>query len=437
MRKWIEFRIPDTNVFIEKLIIWGSQYENFVLLNSNRSSLNSHLYQKYDLMAACIPIHNLKTDKEKGFESLKIFHQAHRDWIFGFLAYDLKNEIECLKSNNLDKINFPNIYFFVPKIVFLIKNNCLRIEYLSHITNTEDISIIFNEIYSQSTANPDKKTIENIIHQRFTKEEYTNIVSKIKNHIQLGDIYELNLCQEFYSDNACIEPTETYKQICTTSPAPFSVFLKHHDKYLISSSPERFLAKQENKIISQPIKGTIKRGQTQKEDLKLKEQLLKNEKERAENIMIVDLVRNDLSRTAKQGSVNVEELCKIYTYPQLHQMISTISSQMDTGKFDITDVIRYAFPMGSMTGAPKIRAMELIEKYEKTKRGLYSGSVGYIAPNKDFDFNVVIRSILYNSTTKYLSFLVGSAITHQSIAEDEYEECMLKAKGMMLTLSSG
>ena len=254
----------------------------------------------------------------------------------------------------------------------------------------------------------------------------------IKKHISKGDIYEMNFCQEFYSRKTEIFPPELYLGLNRLSPSPFSAYMKYGRKYLISSSPERFLAKRGEKIISQPIKGTIRRGQDPDEDLILKAELEKNEKERAENIMIVDLVRNDLSKTAKNGSVKVEELCRIYSYEHVHQMISTITSRFDSEQFDIVDVIRNAFPMGSMTGAPKIKAMELIDSYEKTKRGLYSGAIGYIAPNSDFDFNVVIRSILFNSTNKYLSYTVGSAITFQSVPEEEYKECILKAKGLQL-----
>lgn len=161
----------------------------------------------------------------------------------------------------------------------------------------------------------------------------------------------------------------------------------------------------------------------------LKNDLAKDEKERSENIMIVDLVRNDLSKTAVKGSVKVEELCKVYSFDQVHQMISTVTSQIEENTHPI-DVIKSTFPMGSMTGAPKISAMKIIENLEETKRGLYSGAVGYITPRGDFDFNVVIRSILYNHTQKYISFSVGSAITSKSDPLKEYEECLVKAKAM-------
>jgi para-aminobenzoate synthetase component 1 len=234
---------------------------------------------------------------------------------------------------------------------------------------------------------------------------------------------------EFFDDNAEINPAELYLKLNKNSPSPFSAFYKLNDKFIISASPERYLQRKENRLISQPIKGTIKRGKTEEEDKKLINQLKNDEKELSENKMIVDLVRNDLSRTALKSSVKVVELCEIYTFNQLHQMISTIESKLSSDT-NFSEIIKNSFPMGSMTGAPKVRAMQLIEEYEKTKRGAYSGSVGYIDKNGDFDFNVVIRSILYNQSNKYLSYITGSAITRLSIAESEYKECKLKAKAL-------
>ena len=245
----------------------------------------------------------------------------------------------------------------------------------------------------------------------------------------------MNYCIEFYSENVLIDPPSVYNRLNTLSPMPFSAYFHINDHFLMCASPERFLAKRGNKIISQPIKGTAKRGENEKEDKKIIESLKKDPKEQAENVMIVDLVRNDLSHTASRGSVIVEELFGIKTFHQLHQMESTVTSEL---KKDIsfTEAIKKAFPMGSMSGAPKIRAMELIEEFESTKRGIYSGAVGYITPDGDFDFNVIIRSILYNSKNRYLSFMAGSAITDGSNAEREYEECMLKVAAMIKVLSN-
>jgi para-aminobenzoate synthetase component 1 len=222
---------------------------------------------------------------------------------------------------------------------------------------------------------------------------------------------------------------ELFEKLNTISKSPLAVFLKNDSQYLFSASPERYLKKVADKIISQPIKGTAKRFLDPIEDERAKNQLALDPKERAENIMITDLVRNDLSRTAQKGSVKVEELCAVYSFEQVHQMITTITSNLDI-QYSVNEVIKSTFPMGSMTGTPKISAMKIIEELEETKRGLYSGAVGYFTPSGDFDFNVVIRSILYNQENKYVSFSVGSAITSQSVPENEYEECLLKAKAM-------
>jgi para-aminobenzoate synthetase component 1 len=193
------------------------------------------------------------------------------------------------------------------------------------------------------------------------------------------------------------------------------------------------LRKEGSKIISQPIKGTAKRLLSPIDDEKIAHDLMRDEKERAENVMIVDLVRNDLSKSSKKGSVQVEELCKVYTFKQVHQLISTVVSEVKDDVHPV-DVIKDTFPMGSMTGAPKLSAMEIMEELEETKRGLYSGTVGYFTPDGDFDFNVVIRSILYNAAERYVSLSVGSAITAKSNPERECEECLLKAKAMKYVL---
>jgi para-aminobenzoate synthetase component 1 len=268
---------------------------------------------------------------------------------------------------------------------------------------------------------------------RIHKDEYFQKINSVLNHIHRGDIYEANFCQEFYSENATINPFEIYQHLNEISKPPFATFLKLNDKFLLSASPERYLKKENELVISQPIKGTEKRAKNAEEDLKLIATLKQNPKERAENIMIVDLVRNDLSRSAIKGTVKVDELCKVYTFEQVHQLISTISCKV-SDKINVVDIIKDTFPMGSMTGAPKISAMKIMEDLEATKRGLYAGAVGYFTPSGNFDFNVIIRSILYNKTKKYISYSVGGAITAQSIPEKEYEECLLKAKAMKQVL---
>ncbi len=410
------------------LLYWAKEnYSTVAFLNSNYAANDSYSSGYDALLAVGARKHICPGDDIPAFSALKDFSDLSNDWIFGFLSYDLKNQLENLKSENADGINMPLMHFFVPEIVFLFTGSEVKAGILSeneYHGRPDDLW----ELASGFKFSGDDSHVEKIQH-RVSRNDYIRNVEKIKNHIRVGDIYEANYCIEFFSEKAEIDPVDVYLKLNLHNPSPFSCFYRINEKYLISSSPERFLARRGKKLISQPIKGTIKRGKTPEEDDFLKNKLFNDPKERSENVMIVDLVRNDLSRSAGKSSVKVEELFGIYTYPRVHQMISTVTSTLKT-EMHFADAIRLAFPMGSMTGAPKIRAMELIEDYEATRRGLYSGAVGYIKPGKDFDFNVIIRSILYNQTDKFLSFMAGSAITIESVPEREYKECLLKAASM-------
>ncbi len=409
-------------------MIWAQQFEDVVWLDSNNYEQS---YSNYDAVLAVDAFTSIQTDFHDSFEKLKEYQNHTNDWVFGYLTYDLKNDVEALSSNNFDGLEFPDLYFFQPKKLFLIKDNQVEIQYLKGVEDEleEDLNVI--EQINESTKPQISNSIK--IKLRIHKDEYFERINHMLAHIHRGDIYEANFCQEFYAENTAINPLETYNKLNTISNPPFATFLKHQDKYLLSASPERYLRKTGNTIISQPIKGTAKRSDDLEEDQLLKEELLKDEKERSENIMIVDLVRNDLSKTAIKGSVMVEELCEIYTFDQVHQMISTVTSKVEENTHPV-DIIKSTFPMGSMTGAPKISAMKIIEDLEETKRGLYSGTVGYFSPNGDFDFNVIIRSILYNKTKQYVSYSVGGAITAKSNPLKEYEECLVKAKAMRTVL---
>ncbi|TXI64275.1 MAG: anthranilate synthase component I family protein [Flavobacterium sp.] len=428
MRTVITKDISPFSDFKNQLLHWANQHREVVFLDSNQYHQK---YSSYDAVLAVDAFTSIKTDYENAFQDLYQYQSQTKDWLFGYLSYDLKNDIEDLQSNNFDGLEFPDLYFFQPKKLFLIKENQVEIQYLR--LCDDEMEADFEEILSL-TSNfhlPTSITIE----QRISKENYLSKVSKMLEHIHRGDIYEANFCMEFFAENAQIEPLEIYQKLNAISEPPFAVYFKNNAHYLLSASPERYLRKEGNKVISQPIKGTARRSFDLEQDEQLKSDLIQNEKERSENIMIVDLVRNDLSHTATKGSVQVEELCQIYTFKQVHQMISTIVSEVENTTSPV-EILRTTFPMGSMTGAPKISAMQIIEALEETKRGLYSGAVGYFTLNGDFDFNVVIRSILYNAKNQYLSFSVGSAITSQAIPEMEYEECLLKAKAMFEVLQS-
>lgn len=423
MRVSITKPISNPEQFKQQLLNWAQQFREVVFLDSNSYPQE---YSSFDCMLAVDAFTSIKTDFQNAFEDLKQYQQTTKDWLFGYLSYDLKNDVEELKSANFDGLEFPDLFFFQPKKIFTIKDNQLEIEYL--LLCDDEVEDDFNEIVESQTET--FVTLSGVeVKQRISKELYIEKVNKMLEYIHKGDMYEANFCMEFFAENAIINPLEKFGKLNEISQAPFSVFFKNHKQYLLSASPERYLKKVGDKIISQPIKGTSKRFLDPIEDQKSKEYLESDAKERAENIMITDLVRNDLSHTAQKGSVEVAELCKIYSFLQVHQMISTITSKVDP-QYSAVDVLKTTFPMGSMTGAPKISVMKIIENLEETKRGLYSGAVGYFTPEGDFDFNVVIRSILYNQDKKYVSFSVGSAITSLSIPEKEYEECLLKAKAM-------
>jgi para-aminobenzoate synthetase component 1 len=387
-------------------------------------------YSSYDCLLAVDAFTSVKTDYHNAFEDLKQYQQTTKDWLFGYLGYDLKNDSEHLESHNFDGLNFPDLFFFQPKKIFLLKGNQLEIKYLNMCDDEveedyEDITVLYP---TESIQNP-KLEIE----QRISKENYISKVNAMLEHIHRGDIYEANFCMEFYAKNAVINPLEKFQKLNEISQPPFAVFFKNNTHFLLSATPERYLRKEGELLISQPIKGTAERFSDPKLDELSKEKLASDPKERAENIMITDLVRNDLSRTAQKGTVQVKELCGIYSFMQVHQMISTITSKLDP-QYSVVEALKKTFPMGSMTGAPKISVMKIIEELEETKRGLYSGAIGYFTPEGDFDFNVVIRSILYNQEHQYVSFSVGSAITSLSDPEREYEECLLKAKAMRAVL---
>jgi len=415
--------------FKTQLLAWAQQFEDIVWLDSNQY-LQPH--SSYDSILAVDAFTGIQTDYVNGFQKLKEYQSITNDWIFGYLSYDLKNDTEPLSSQNFDGLNFPDLCFFQPKRLFLFKEDKLIIRYLNVVSDEVDADLKSIETFSLQNNSSHKNDIQ--IESRISKKQYINKVSTLLSHIHRGDIYEANFCQEFYA-HAEINSLETYFKLNKISQPPFATFLKTGDKYLLSSSPERYLKKVGLEIMSQPIKGTTRRSEHLEEDADLKTILESDPKERSENIMIVDLVRNDLSKIAQKGTVNVTELCQIYSFKQVHHMISTVQAKA-LPTISPVDIIAATFPMGSMTGAPKISAMKIIEALEATKRGLYSGTVGYFTPEGDFDFNVVIRSILYNASKSYVSFSVGSAITSKSTPENEYEECLVKAKAMRSVLEN-
>lgn len=362
-------------------------------------------------------------------DGLQKFINEQRSWLFGHLGYELTTSEKVSHTVKEDLLLFPDLFFFEPEIVLSVKAGILEII-------AADPGAVFRAVEQQRSGQgktePGAVTVEN----RIGRDEYITIINRLKNHIQRGDCYEINFCQEFFAKCVEADPFLLFEKLNDISPNPFSGLYRIEDKWLLCASPERFIKKQGHAVISQPIKGTLKRNLFADSNLiEERSSLLQSEKDKAENVMIVDLVRNDLSRICKEGSVKVDELFGIYSFPQVHQMISTVSGILkdDTSFAAIIDA---TFPMGSMTGAPKLSVMKLVDRYEKSRRGIFSGALGYLDPEGDFDFNVVIRSLMYNQSTKYLSFQAGGGITVYSDAEKEWEECMLKAKAIKEILGS-
>ncbi len=425
---------------------WAQVFPVAIYLDSNRTALPPYgndaspppywRQPRWECLLAVGTADAISAESGTAFSQLRHFYEQHRDWLFGFLSYDLKNEIERLRSRHPDNIALPELCFFQPEIVVGIRAKDavgpkdFQVEIHSLITLPESV---WRE--AQSCA-PGKAPPAGIaLRPRMSRRHYLEAVAALREHIAAGDVYEVNLCQEFCAEGVRIDPLGVFERLNARARAPFSAFLRWHDRYVLCASPERFLARRGQYLFSQPIKGTRRRLADPEADTCLREALRQSEKDRAENAMIVDLVRNDLARNCLPGSVVVEELFGIYTFPTVHQMISTVSGVLAPEKHPIT-ALRDAFPMGSMTGAPKIRAMELIEQYECARRGLYSGAIGYCSPEGDFDFNVVIRSLLYRAEAGYLSAQVGGAIVFDSKPEEEYEECLVKLEALQKSLKA-
>jgi len=400
----------------------GDSWNTFALLNDGLQN---------KIILALGYKNKLVFDNQQDFdwEQLNKFLETPNQYKFSVFSYDVKNNVENLVSKNPERLSLPIFVGFIPQMVLVFEENSVKIEsnIFDDLQTNKIIDEIENSDFDETFDN--YQVSENLaLKSSTTDEEYLNKFEFLKEHIAKGDIYEINYCREYYVEKFNENPYYLYQQLSEISPMPFAAMFKNESQFLLSASPERFFKKTQNKIVCQPIKGTIRRGKDKTEDILLKEILKNSEKEQSENVMIVDLMRNDLSKISQRQSVTVTELFGIYTFNQLHQMISTIEADLKTNSWE--EIFKALFPMGSMTGAPKIRAMELIEKYENHSRAWYSGTIGYIKPNGDADFNVIIRSLIINQILETASFSVGSAITSQAIANDELNECILKAKAI-------
>lgn len=396
----------------EKLLDWAQTFPYALYLDSCGSEMDR--YGRYELMVG--------VGREQVIGTWEELSKTHGTWLMGGLPYDLKQQFEPrLQEESRESIRFPEVAFFVPEtVVYIPKGE----SYLYVEGNHPDWDNILKQpvISTKQVNQPDFQS-------NFTKERYIQTVEQLREHIAAGDFYEINLSQQYTADYQLHNPAALFRQLIGISPTPFSAFFKFQDKYLLCASPERFLQQQDRQLLTQPIKGTAPRGATEAEDQQYQKDLLASIKERAENVMIVDLSRNDLYRSSEINSVEVPYLFEIQSFPQVHQMVSTVTGKRreDLSPFD---VLANTFPAGSMTGAPKVMVMNMIDQYEQVQRGIYAGSVGYIQPNGDFDLNVVIRSLVYDDAAKTLNYQVGGAITYDSDPQAEYEETLVKGRGI-------
>ncbi|MCB9256839.1 MAG: anthranilate synthase component I family protein [Chitinophagales bacterium] len=421
MQEFTSFPVKDPALFKKQVLQWASSFQVFQCFDSNK---NPYFQDKFEFALAVDAISEIKLyQEERQFDLLQEFQTKSNSIIFGYLSYDLKNQIENLESNNVDELNFPSLYFFQARYFIELKDGKCHINRPSL-----EAIYIFEQIISQKSPEFAPNHLE--WQSRISKEAYMEKIASIQARIKEGDVYEVNLCREIYAKNADLDPIPAFIKINEKAQAPFSALLKLNQNYVLSFSPERFMRLKANKMLSQPIKGTKAKGANQADNENLKLSLLQDEKERAENVMIVDLVRNDFARSAVPGSVKVDELFGIYEFENIIQMISSISA-IKKPEIAAIDALKSAFPMGSMTGAPKIKAMEIIEELELSKRAVYSGALGYIEEDGSFDFSVLIRSLMYDADKQFLSLHVGGAITIDSVPEKEWEETELKAKSIL------
>ncbi len=405
-----------------KMLNWANQFNIFCLLDNNGYSFETPAFECL-LAVGCK--RSISFSDKDNFDKLQSFYDKKPCWLFGHFGYNANALSYANKKPTNDK--FGNGFFFEPEILIKLSNDKIVV-----LMSNIDEKIIVEQI-ENFTQHKNEVNCSINIFQALTKEKYVEKITQLKAHIKRGDCYEINFCHRFFANDVVIDPIKKYLKLTQLSPAPFAALYKLDKQYCLCASPERFLQKKGQQLISQPIKGTSKRDKNALIDEKNKNYLLLSEKEKSENVMVVDLVRNDMSMICEKGSVKVKELFGIYSFPQVHQMISTIEGTLSPQN-TFTQAIQACYPMGSMTGAPKQRVLELISEYEDNERGLFSGSIGYINPQADFDFNVVIRSIFYDANEKKISLFAGSGITFNSYAEDEYEECLTKAAALFEVL---
>jgi len=376
-------------------------------------------------------VQELLTKESRLFESEEFGSPIFNGGIVGFWGYDLKDLLERLKSEAKQTIEVPDALWMCYRAVIVWDHHSEK-KYL--VGDPNSVDELENKIHAEIKAPEKPASFGYRVSKTVSAQDYTNKIESIKKSIAQGDVYEVNLTQRFELQFSGDDPWRDYwifKSLAENSPAPFSALLKCRDFSVISSSPERFLKVESGHAESRPIKGTRPRGDSWDTDESNYLALYYSEKDRAENVMIVDLVRNDLGRVSETGSVQVKDLFRIEKFSTVFQMMSTVHSRLKNG-CSPTEAIQSCFPPGSMTGAPKISAMNIIESLEPFKRGVYSGALGYMGFDGNCDLSVVIRTLIVKGNEGY--FQTGGAIVWDSIAEEEYKECWDKARGILQAL---
>ncbi len=418
VKKQFNLKIEQIDKIKNQLLNFSELFEICNLYDSN--NLKAPLgYGRFEVLAAFGCIHKIKGD----FDEITSYIHNCRQWIFGYIGYESSKKFYTKEAMS-DK----EVYFYLPKITASLMHGESTLVFENNGISDVEFEQYIKDFEIAPNLLDIKKQTKFSFNHITSKADYLKNVENIKNNIIEGDYYELNYCQEFLHHGALKNPMTTYKAISQKSPTPFAAFIKNESYDILCTSLERFIFRNGEVLVTQPIKGTNKRIQGE-ENLRQLSALGTNEKEIAENVMIVDLVRNDMAKICETGTIKVEELCATYPFALVNQMISTVSGRMKKN-INFSDILRALFPMGSMTGAPKLEVMKNILQFEDTERGIYSGCLGYIQPNGNFDFNVIIRTLIGDKKRKIVSFHTGGAITYDSNAESEYEECLLKARGL-------
>lgn len=432
MRVKLELGIADVPRIKNQLIQWANQFEHIVWLDSNAYPDSD---KTYEAILAVDADSVFQSDSPEALNELQEYRKTNKDWLFGYLSFDagVPTNPKKIADAKMDNLQFPKLSFFHPRKIFLLKESSIEIHYKSD--NEKEIKADWKAINEVEIQEYLQNELSLQIKSRLSKQAYLDKINTIQDFIEQGRITEINFCQDFYAHAKLENPLAVYTHLNEISKTPFASYVRMEEQHVMCASPERYLSNANGMLKSQPIKGTAKRRENILEDREMRLALEEDEKEIAENVIITEMVVDEMYAIAEEGSVQITELCKAYSFKQVHQLISTVVCHLKP-ELDAIDAIQATYPMGSMTGISKESILRIIEELEDFNRGLYSGSIGYFAPNDDFDFNVVIRSILYNARNEYVSFAAGGAITALSNPENEYEEVMLKVKALEQVLGT-